>query len=129
MTRYSALVPALVFLAPLFLIFELVQLVVAERYLGVKQIARGDDPRTRSPSEVVAFFWSFGIVAYWLWMLSLLCYDFTRLYAGALLGLTFVGNVLRFNVGLRLILVILTLEGALRIPVLATLMGITWKRL
>ena len=32
-------------LAPLFFTFELWQLVVSERYLGIKQIARGADPR------------------------------------------------------------------------------------
>jgi hypothetical protein len=45
---------ALLLLTPLFLVFEVWQLVLSERYLGVKQIARGVDPRTLGLSEMTA---------------------------------------------------------------------------
>ena len=32
-------------LSPLFLVFEIWQLVMSERYVGIKQIARGSNPR------------------------------------------------------------------------------------
>jgi hypothetical protein len=53
--------------APLFVIFELWQLVLSERYLGMKQIARGADPRTLGLSEITAFFWSTLLIVYWFW--------------------------------------------------------------
>src|SRR3954469_20989280 len=62
----------LVLFAPLFLVFEVWQLVLSERYLGVKQIARGTDPRNLGLGELTAFFWSMSLLAYWLWMLLLL---------------------------------------------------------
>src|SRR3954465_13459218 len=36
---------AVLWLAPVFLFLEIIQLIVSERYLGVKQIARNADPR------------------------------------------------------------------------------------
>ena len=38
-------------LAPLFLVFEVWQLVMSERYLGIKQIARGGNPREMGPAD------------------------------------------------------------------------------
>jgi hypothetical protein len=59
-------------LAPLFLAFEIWQLVMCERYVGIKQIARGAEPREMGPSEPVAFLWSACIVLYAVWMIALL---------------------------------------------------------
>ena len=50
--------PTVILLAPLFVLFELWQLVLGERYLGVKQIARGVDPRALGLGEATAFCWS-----------------------------------------------------------------------
>ena len=41
----------LAILAPLWMAFELWQLVQAERYLGIKQIEQGIDPRTLDVGE------------------------------------------------------------------------------
>jgi len=57
----------LVAFAPLFLAFEVWQLVLSERYLGIKQIARGADPRSLGLHEITAFFWSVLLFGYWIW--------------------------------------------------------------
>ena len=119
----------LVLLAPLFLIFELWQLVISERYLGIKQIARGADPRTLGLREVTAFFWSAGIVCYWLWMLAMLLPPAGRAYAAALIAITLIGFALRRNCGIKWVLVILTFEGSIRISILGWICVLAWRKL
>ncbi|MEO5958168.1 MAG: hypothetical protein ABIZ49_09280 [Opitutaceae bacterium] len=119
----------LLLFAPAFLIFEVWQLVLAERYLGVKQIARGSDPRALGLGEVAAFFWSSAILVYWLWMLALLALPAGRLYALGLLALTGIGFVLRRGAPLKWVLVILTFEGALRNVLLLVLCAVLWRQL
>lgn len=116
-------------LAPLFLVFEIWQLVISERYLGIKQIARSADPRTLGLSEVTAFFWSTLILGYWCWMILLLLVPFARAPAAVLLLLSSVGFVLRRGAPLKWVLVILTFEGALRVAVLMWVCALTWRRL
>ncbi|HXB02804.1 MAG TPA: hypothetical protein VNV15_08315 [Opitutaceae bacterium] len=119
----------LVMLAPLFLIFELWQLVISERYLGIKQIARGADPRTLGLSEITAFFWSAGLIFYWLWMLAMLLPPFGRAYAAALIAVTLIGFALRRNCSIKWVLVILTFEGSIRISVLGWICALAWRKL
>jgi len=118
----------LVLLTPLFVIFEIWQLVISERYLGIKQIARGADPRELGLREVTAFFWSAGIMFYWLWMVAMLLPPFGRAYAAALVAITLVGFALRRNCSIKWVLVILTFEGAIRIGMLGSLCIIAWKK-
>jgi hypothetical protein len=120
---------SLVLLAPLFIIFEIWQLVISERYLGIKQIARGADPRTLGLSELTAFFWSAGIMIYWLWMFAMLLPPFGRTYAAALVAITLIGFALRRNCSIKWVLVILTFEGAVRIGMLGSLCIIAWRKL
>ena len=72
--------PVLLFavLAPLFLAFELWQLVVSERYMGIKQIKVNADPRELPMSERVAAVWSIGLILYLPWMLTLLLHPVGR---------------------------------------------------
>jgi hypothetical protein len=119
----------LVLLAPLFIIFEFWQLVISERYLGIKQIARGVDPRSLGLREVTAFFWSMGLVLYWLWMLAMLLPPFGRAYAASLVATTLVGFALRRNCSIKWVLVILTFEGAVRIGMLGMLCLLAWRRM
>jgi hypothetical protein len=119
----------LVLLAPLFILFELWQFVIGERYLGIKQIARGADPRTLGLSEVTAFFWSAGLMFYWLWMLAMLLPPFGRVYAAVLVASTLIGSALRRNCGIKWVLVILTFEGSIRIGMLGSLCFLAWRRL
>jgi hypothetical protein len=122
-------VATLLLFAPLFLVFEIWQLVLCERYLGIKQIARGADPRALGLGEVAAFFWSTTIVIYALWMLALLALPWGRLFGLGLLGLTAIGFSLRRGCPLKWVLVVLTFEGALRVAVLVSLCVTTWRRL
>jgi hypothetical protein len=115
--------------APLFIIFEIWQLVISERYLGIKQIARGADPRELGLREVTAFFWSAGIMFYWLWMIAMLLPPFGRAYAAALVAITLIGFALRRNCSIKWVLVILTFEGAVRIGMLGSLCILAWRRL
>ena len=120
---------AVLLLAPVFLIFEIWQLVIGERYLGIKQIARGVDPRELPLGPVTAFCWSAGLIVYWLWMLSLLALPFGRVFGLSLLGVFAIGFGLRRNCRLQRVLVILTVEGAIRIGLLCALCGMAWRRL
>ena len=114
--------------APFFMMFEIWQLVLSERYLGVKQIARGADPRNLGLHEVTAFFWSTLLIGYWLWMLLLLFAPFGRMYGGGLLLIWMLGFSLRRGVRFKWVLVILTFEGALRIAILMLLCAMVWRR-
>jgi hypothetical protein len=115
--------------APLFLAFELWQLVVAERYLGLKQIARGTDPRELGLGEVTAAFWSLTLLAYWIWMVLMLVQPWGRLQVLMLIGASVLGSMVRRGCGLRWVLVVLTFEGAVRIGMLLSLCVLGWRRL
>lgn len=117
------------FLAPLFFVFEVWQLVIAERYLGIKQIARNGDPRALGLSEVTAFFWSMTLIVYVAWMLLLLTVPFARVNGLCLVAVTTLGYALRRNSGIKWILVILTFEGAIRVGLLLSLFAVAWRRL
>jgi hypothetical protein len=121
-------VSGLPLLAPLFLLFEAWQLFIGERYVGIKQIARGGDPREMGPGEAVAFLWSAGLFLYAVWALALLASPLTRAYALALVSTTAAGYFVRRNCGLKRILIVLTLEGAVRIGFLFALSVTAWHR-
>lgn len=115
------------FLTPVFIAFEVWQLVISERYLGIRQIARGTDPRTLGLREVTAFFWTAGLVFYWVWMFALLLQPFGRAQAACLIAVTLIGFSLRRNCTLKWVLVILTFEGALRVGMLGSLCVLAWR--
>jgi hypothetical protein len=119
----------LLLLVPLFLVFEVWQLVICERYLGLKQIARGSDPRTLGPGEAVAFGWSLLLIGYWVWMLLLLVLPEARVHGAGLLLVSLIGYSLRRGVTLRWVLVILTFEGAIRLGLLFSLGATAWQDL
>lgn len=119
----------LLYLAPLWIVFEAWQLVISERYLGIKQIEKGADPRSRGPSEPTAFLWSTGILLYWGWMILMLIPQDGRIQIACMLGVSLMGYSLRRNSSLKWILVILTLEGAIRIGMILSLLGAAWKKL
>jgi hypothetical protein len=121
-------VNSLPLLAPLFLVFEIWQLVMSERYVGIKQIARGSDPREMGPGEFVSFFWSTCLILYCVWMVGLLATPRARIFALVLIATTAVGYSIRRNCGLKWILVVLTFEGAIRVAVLAPLSEVAWSR-
>jgi hypothetical protein len=116
-------------LAPLFLVFELWQLVVAERYMGIKQIRAQADPRELPMKESLAAFWSVGLVVYSVWMVTLLLHPLGRAQGVILLLTTAVGYSLRSTCGLKWVLVVLTFEGSIRVGMLISLVGMMWRQL
>jgi hypothetical protein len=126
--HFCSRVVTLLALAPLFLAFEVWQLVLSERYLGIKQIARGSDPRSLGLRETTAFGWSILLISYWLWMLLLLTLPPARATTAALLLVSMLGFSLRRGARLKWILVILTLEGAIRIGLLSYLSFVAWRQ-
>ena len=119
----------LITFVPMFLAFEVWQLVLSERYLGLKQIARGADPRQLTMRETTAFFWSMLIIAYWSWMLLLLTISLSRPYGIGLLLVSMLGFSLRRSARFKWILVILTFEGAIRVGLLLSLCAMAWRKL
>lgn len=115
--------------APLFLLFELWQLVIGERYLGIRQIRAHADPRELPMSDWVAATWAGGLITYHLWMLTLLVHPVGRAQGFVLLGVSALGYALRSICGLKWVLVILTFEGSIRIGMLLSLAVVTWRRL
>lgn len=116
------------YLAPLFLLFEVWQLFISERYLGIKQIARGSDPRELGMSEITAFAWSMSLFVYWAWMMLLLFQPAGRVHGAALIAISLLGFAIRRGAPLKWVLVILTLEGAVRVGLLFSLCGMLWWR-
>jgi hypothetical protein len=122
-------VTGLALIGPLFLMFELWQLFMSERYLGIRQISRGADPREMGPSEAVSFLWASGIVLYVVWTLALLAVPRTRAEALGLIAVTALGYTFRRNCGLKWVLVVLAFEGAVRIGLVSTLSVEAWRHL
>jgi hypothetical protein len=122
-------IPILLYLAPLCLMFEAWQLMIAERHLGIKQIEQGVDPRDRGPGEFLSFCWGSAIVSYWVWMIVMLIPGFGRAQVICMLVVSLAGYSLRRNSSLKWILVILTLEGAIRIGMIVSMFGTAWRAL
>jgi len=115
-------------LAPVFLVFELWQLVMGERYMGIKQIRVNADPRELPMSGRVAALWSLGLILYLPWMAALLLHPVGRAQGVVLLIVTGLGYALRSTCGLKWVLVILTFEGSIRVGMLVSLLGMSWRR-
>lgn len=116
-------------LAPVFLVLEIWQLVLCERYLGVKQLAAGHDPRSLPMTERRAFLWTTLLFSYWIWIGLVLGGRLGRLEALCLFLVSLGGFVLRRNTPLKKALVILTFEGAVRIGMLVSLGGVFWRHM
>jgi len=116
-------------LAPLFLAFELWQLVIAERYVGIKQIERGTDPRELGLGQVTAAVWTLLLFAYWAWLVLMLFQPWGQLPVLLMMAVFAGGILLRRGCGLKWLLVILTFEGSIRIGMLLYLCGLAWRRL
>ena len=121
--------PLTLLLLPFILLFEVGQLVLCERYIGVKHIGKIKDPSTQGPPELLAFLWVLAIVGYWLWMLGMLVPGYVRLQILCMLCISVAGIFLRRITTLKWTLVILTLEGAIRIGMLCSIGVSVWKRI
>jgi hypothetical protein len=116
-------------LAPLFFVFELWQLFVSERYMGIKQIRVNADPRELPMANWMAATWAGGLLVYFLWMFTLLLHPIGRAQGIVLLVVTVLGYVLRSTCGLKWVLVVLTFEGSIRVGMLLSLFMATWRQL
>jgi hypothetical protein len=116
-------------LAPLFFAFEIWQLVVSERYMGIKQIRVNADPRELPMAGWMAATWASGLLLYLAWMFTLLLHPVGRAQGLVLLAVSAIGYALRSASGLKWVLVILTFEGSIRIGMLVSLFASTWRRM
>lgn len=116
-------------LAPLFLLFEAWQLVVSERYMGVKQIRVNADPRELPMAGWMAAVWAGGLLIYATWMFTLLLHPVGRAQGLVLIAVSALGYALRSTCGLKWVLVVLTFEGSIRIGMLVSLFAQTWRRM
>jgi hypothetical protein len=116
-------------LAPLFLVFEFWQLVISERYMGIKQIRVNADPRELPMPRWMAATWASGLMVYFTWMFTLLLHPVGRAQGVVLLLVTVIGRILRSTCGLKWVLVVLTFEGSIRIGMLISLLGMSGRQL
>lgn len=116
-------------LAPVWIVFEILQLVVSERYLGIKQIQAGVDPRRSGPPELIAFSWTVALLAYWAWMVGMMYARVGTPQIIALIAVSLVGYSLRRICPLKWVLVVLTFEGAIRIGMLVSLSTLLWRQM
>lgn len=116
-------------LAPLFLAFELGQLFLSERYMGIKQIRVNADPRELPMAGWMATTWAGGLVVYYLWMITLLLHPLGRAQGIVLLAVTATGYAIRSTCGLKWVLVVLTFEGSIRVGMLLSLCLMTGRQM
>ncbi|HEU5077742.1 MAG TPA: hypothetical protein VFT72_00920 [Opitutaceae bacterium] len=116
-------------LTPAWIGYEIVQLIICERYLGIKQIQAGKDPRLAGPSELVSFIWIVMVALYVTWMIAMLYAHVGYPQVIALIAVSVIGYAIRGFCGLRFVLVILTFEGAIRIGMLVSLASLLWREL
>lgn len=111
-------------LAPVFILFDMVQLWLAERYIGIKQIRKGVHPLDdglAGPNWVAAL-WLGGYGGYLLYLLGMLLLPATRLQSVIMLAVSILGFALRRSLGLKYALILLTIECAIRMGLLVNLM-------
>lgn len=125
----AARVNPLALLAPLFFAFELWQLFVGERYLGIRRIRANADPRELPMSNAMAITWAGGLIVYFAWMATLLLHPVGRAQGFVLIATSWIGYGLRAVTNLKWTLVILTFEGSIRIGMLLSLAITTWRAL
>lgn len=111
--------------APLVILAEMIQLVVAERHIGVKVLKSGTDPRTaKQPPVSLGWLW-FACAAVCITYPGLLVFfSYARLQALVMMLVTVVGFEMRRRYGLKWALVALTIEGAVRIGMMAQMLGL-----
>jgi len=114
-------------LAPIFLLFELWQLFLSERYVGIKQIRVNADPREQPMATWMAATWAGGLLVYFVWMVTLLFHPLGRAQGVVLLATTALGYSVRSTCGLKWVLVVLTFEGSIRVGMLLSLFLTTWR--
>jgi len=114
----------LIFFAPIFILFEVIQLIVAERFIGVKQIKSEMHPLESgiNAPDWLAALWLASISLYLLYMFALMLNPWGGMQGFIMLFVSLVGVALRRTMGVKWALVIMTIEGAVRMGLLANLL-------
>lgn len=113
------------YFAPLVLIAEMLHLVIAERYIGVRVLKSGLDPRRGpQPPAWVGWIWFLVSAIAIAYPGLLVFFGSMRLQALLMTLFTVVGFEVRRRSGLKWALVTLTFEGALRIGLIAQMLGL-----
>ena len=105
-------------LAPFFILFEVAQLFVAHRYIGPDQIRARIHPLdlAKLPPFWLSMTWMFCLGADYLYQLLLLFEpNLIRVAALLLIFISVVGFMLRRVCGLKWGMVVMTIEGAIRV--------------
>ena len=102
---------------------ELMQLLMAERFIGVKQIKDGRHPLDVRPvgPPFVAALWISLMLFSWTFILVLLSAPSTRMQAFIMLFISLAAIPLRRGFGLKWALVIMTVVGAVRMGLYANI--------
>jgi hypothetical protein len=112
------MVKIIAWLAPLFVVFEVTQIIVAQRFIGIDQIRAGLHPLEVNPRgpPFLGLFWVLAIFADYFYQVLLLFQpsQVMNLAGLLLLMISFIGLGLRRGCGLKWGLVVLTVEGAAR---------------
>ncbi len=107
-----------VMISPVFAAFEVTQLLVAQRYIGLEQIRRNAHPleAVASPSGVLAVAWMLGLLCSYVYQVALLFQPElgVKVAAVLLLLVSATGFAIRRVCGLRWGLVVLTPECGAR---------------
>lgn len=106
----------LVILAPVFIVLELAQLLVAERFIGVRQIRANRHPLDEYPEGKpwITAAWLAYFVAVWCYLFALALNPLTSIQGVVLLLVGILGFAFRRIAGLKWALVVMTIEGAIR---------------
>lgn len=111
--------------AAIALLFEVAQIFVAQRFIGLRQIREGSHPTDEVPpmGNALACGWIAALTANSAWQFGLLLWDQTRLFGVLMLGVTVIGVACRRAYGMKGALVVMTIEGAARIGFNANLIS------
>jgi len=118
----------LIYLAPLVMLIDIAQLLVAERYIGVKQIRSGVHPleSAKQPPVWAIIIWLTGLVILWFYMALLIFDPRGTLQGGLMFLVSLAGFGLRRVAGLKWALVLMTIETAVRLGLMANLMMVVF---
>ncbi|MEO0794200.1 MAG: hypothetical protein AAFX93_03505 [Verrucomicrobiota bacterium] len=114
----------LIFIAPIIMLFDITQLLVTERYIGVKQIRKGLHPldQDRKPANSLIFIWLMSLTVIWFYMIAMAFDPRGGLQGGIMLLVSIAGFGFRRISGIKWALVIMTIETAIRLGLLANLL-------
>lgn len=110
------------------MLIDIAQLLVAERFIGMKQIRSGEHPldTARRPPTWAILLWLAAIGLLWLYIVLLAFDPRGGLQGGLMLLVSFAGFALRRVAGLKWALVLMTIETAVRLGLLANLVMVVF---